>query len=541
MCSLGSKENKRMTKTKLFLPLFVILVMGMATSAFAQLSCSVASTPVSRATSTGHAEQAGDLIFNCTGGGTATTLATITVGYGVTITNNTVHPPLQPIAITNVTGVFVGAAPTVSSVSNTTGQVVITVPANAAAVGATGSFSLVGVRVSLNGTGITSLNANVSVSPGNGVLITAGQNVATVITAILPGINTTTAPPALVAGTQSALYFASSGVAVPGRGTFAFTVTENYIDAFRDQSQIAGATNDTQILVTLTGLPTGTSITGCTAALSGAATAVQINGGVAAATITAAAPTMVLDFVGPTNIAAVETITVTCTGFAAPASALPLSATITGTVTLAPIGQALSAAGAVLTTVPGTTVTSGSVPRYASSTSSLGTLLSFTPSTTTMIIPLAMGDPSTTAVAGTFDTGIAIANTTADTVGGTSIFATGGAVPQAGTITFTFFPSDGTAANRFSVTTASVVSGASYIANVSEILRAGGRTSSFVGYIIAVANFTNAHGTAFIYGGSTAGSRLTSATDLLVIPSPVAASRSSVGGVDASLVEETSH
>jgi hypothetical protein len=527
-----------MTKTKLFLPLFVILVMGMATSAFAQITCSVASTPVSRATVTGHTEQAGDLIFNCSGGATATTAATITVGYGVTITNSATYPAGRPISVpvASATGIFAGAlAPTVFSVSNSTGQVVITVPANPAGAGTTGSFSLVGVLVSLNGTGLTSLNANVSVSPGNGVLITAGQNVATVITAILPGINTTTAPPALVAGTLPALYFASSATAVPGRGTFAFTVTENYIDAFRDSTQIAGSLNDTQLLVALTGLPTGTSITGCTGALSGAATTVNINGVTGAGVaIAAATPTMVIDWVGATNMAAVETVTITCTGFTAPAAALPLSATITGTVTLAPTGAALSGAGAVLTGA-----TTGQIPRYQSSTSSLGTLLSFTPSTTTFIIPYVVGDPSTSAAPGTFDTGIVIANTTADTVGGTSIFTTGGAVAQAGTITFTFFPSDGNAANRFSYTTANIASGASYIALTSEILRAAGRTTSFTGYIIAVANFTNGHGSAFVFGGNAANSRITSATDMLVIPSPVAAARTLAGGIGA-LVEQSS-
>jgi hypothetical protein len=342
-------------KMKLFMPLFVILVMGMATSAFAQLSCSVASTPVSRATTTGHAEQAGDLIFNCTGGGAATSDATITVSYGAMITNNTAHPPTRPIAITGQSGSFVGAgSPTVSnaSISNTTGQVVISVPANP---GVTGSFSLVGVLVSLNGTGLTRMDANVSVSPGNNVLITAGQDVATVITSILPGLAS-----AAVVGSP-ALYFSSSATPVPGRGSFTFTVTENYIDMLRDTTQFAGSTNDTLLLVTLSGMPTGTSITGCTATISGGATTVSVNGvtGGAGATISAATPTMTIAFDGGTSQTAIETVTVTCTGFTAPASALPLSATITGVVTLAPIGQALSSTGAVLTTVPPAATTAG--------------------------------------------------------------------------------------------------------------------------------------------------------------------------------------
>jgi hypothetical protein len=186
-------------------------------------------------------------------------------------------------------------------------------------------------------------------------------------------------------------------------------------------------------------------------------------------------------------------------------------------------GNALSGAGAVLTGA-----TTGQIPRYQSTPIAIGTVLAFTPNTTTFIIPFAIGDPSTTAPAGAFDTGIAIANTTGETIGGTGIFATGGAQAQAGTITFHFFPSSGTAADRFSVTTASVASGASYVANVSEILRGAGRTASFIGYIIGVANFTNGHGMAFLYGGTAAG-RITSATDVLVISSPVNSARSAFG------------
>jgi hypothetical protein len=521
-----------MKKMKLYVPLFVTLFLGMAGSAFAQLSCDVASTPVSRAISSGHAEQAGDLIFNCTHGGTATTAATITVGYGVTITNNVTIPGgAGSIAIASTTGTFAAAPPTVTnaSISNATGQIVISVPAQpATAAGTPASFTLTGVRVSLSGTGLGSLTANVSVSPGSGVLITAGQNVATVITTILAGIEDSPAP-ALTG--LSALYFSSSATAVPGRGAFTFTVTENFIDAFRDASQITGASNDTNLLVTFSGMPTGTTITGCTATITAAFTTLTVSGGGVA---TAAAPTLTITFDGPTNTTAIETVTVTCTGFTAPAAALPLSATITATVTLAPVSTALTGAGAV---IPAAT---HFIPRFAAVTHALGTVLSFTPNTTTMILPYVVATPGADAGtgAGVFDTGVAIANTSSDVVGAGSIFTTGGAVAQAGTITFHFFPSSGTAADRFSVTTASVAAGATFISNVSDLMESVGRTTAFSGYVIAVANFTNAHGAAFVYGGSS-GFRITSATDVLVVPSPIASARTATGGLGF-LVEATS-
>jgi hypothetical protein len=521
-----------MTKTKLFLPLFVILVMGMATSAFAQLNCDVASTPVSRASATGHTEQVGDLSFTCAGGATATSAAVVTINYPglAAITNNTTNPPIHPIVITGVTG-FPGGGPTVTSVSNTTGQIVIQIPAQPVPAVAN-TFTLTGVLASLVGTGLTTLTANVSVNPGSNVLITAGQNVATVITSVQP-TPISAAGPAI-----PALYFSGTALAVPGRATTTFTITENYIDFFRNNSatQYATATHDTQLLITFSGAPAGAFLTGCTAVANPGALVVNV---VTAPSATNA--TLLLDFGADLNLGVVETVTVTCTGLNAPTT-LPTTATaITATVTAAPVGTAFcssvagttgSATGTFVCISAGTNAApgAGAVPRFANTPVSIGTVLNFTPNTTTMIIPYALGDPAAVPPAGVFDTGIAIANTSTDVVGTTSIFAAGGATAQSGTITFSFFPQDGVAANRFSFTTPAIAAGASYVANVSDILKAAGRTASFSGYIIAVANFTNAHGMAFVYGGTAAG-RLTSATDVLVIPSPILNPRTATGGI----------
>src|SRR5690349_13915802 len=95
-----SNQGERMLKIKSILPVFAALcILGLSNAAFAQLSCNVASTPVSRATDTGYTEPAGDLIFNCTPGTTPTTTATMTIDYGVPITNNTVYPTLPNTAI----------------------------------------------------------------------------------------------------------------------------------------------------------------------------------------------------------------------------------------------------------------------------------------------------------------------------------------------------------------------------------------------------------------------------------------------------------
>jgi hypothetical protein len=507
-----------MTKTRLFTPLFVLAFLALANPAFAQLNCGVGSTPVSRATDTGHTEQAGDLIFTCAAGATATTAATITINYGVPITNNTNAAFSVPVQIADTAG-WPGGLPTVTDaqISNTTGQIVVAIPAQPAP--AASSFTMKGVLVTLNGSGRTRLDATVSVSPGNNVLITAGQDVATVITSIVPGINTTTTPPTVT----SALYFSTTGTAAPGRSTFTITVTENYIDMFRDLVQNASAegpapAGDTELLFTFTGLATAMNVGGCTASIAPAGPTVTL----VSPTITPTSNTLRVRFDNalPPNLTAVETVSVSCNTLilnVGGTTPLPLSTPITATVTLAPTGNAFGTNNAVL--LAGATVP---VPRFAANNINLGTVLSFTPNTTTFIIPFAVGDPATVQPAGAFDTGIAFANTTGETVGGTGIFPIGKSQAQAGPITFNFFPSDGSSA--FAYTTASIASGASYISNTSEILRAAGRTTPFLGYIIGIANFTNGHGVAYVYGGS-ATTRLTSETPVLVIASPIVAAR----------------
>jgi len=100
--------------------------------------------------------------------------------------------------------------------------------------------------------------------------------------------------------------------------------------------------------------------------------------------------------------------------------------------------------------------------------------------------------PFVTNIAG-FDTGVAIANTTADTLNGLA--------PQAGTVTLTYYgtTTGGGAAPATQVTTSSVPAGSELIFTVSN----GGNygilaTPGFEGYIIARADFQYCHGFAFI-------------------------------------------
>src|SRR5262245_4628085 len=99
-----------MLKIKSISMFAMLFTLGLSNAAFAQLSCSTASTPVSRDTDTGLTEPAGDLIFNCVQGTTGTTTATMTIDFGVPITNSTTYPTATTgIRIRAASGTLTGA------------------------------------------------------------------------------------------------------------------------------------------------------------------------------------------------------------------------------------------------------------------------------------------------------------------------------------------------------------------------------------------------------------------------------------------------
>lgn len=548
-----------MMKTKLFLPLFVILILGMSTSAFAQLNCAISTGTTSRATATGHTEPAGDISFNCTppAGATATGTASATVSYPVTLTNDTTWPatatftsPAGMVRIDNTTGSFaaVGQVPTIAVVNTTTMQVVINIPGQAAP--AAGSFTLRGVLVSLAGGAAQGpLQATISVSPpqtsGSNVLINSGDNTPTIITSIMPGISTSV-PPAVVAsapGTATSALFLGNGTnVIPQRAGFAVSVTEGYIDAFRSafNSQSNSATNGSDLTFNFTAMAPGSVVQNCVPTISpnpGTAITLALTGtGIANSSGVA---TLVVSFTGADapsspNQTVIETVRLTCgtnsatAGAQVPAFAVgtstvsPIVNPVVATVKLSPIGSAQCPTQANLVCK---TATTGMIPRYADAPITIGDVISFTPATTTFLLPYVVSVPGTNG----YDTGIAIANTTADPASFLTV-AQGGATDQEGTITFTFFPAAGAgltaAPNSSTFTTPLVQKGGSYIDVVSVMLANAtpAITGTFQGYAIAVANFTNGHGAAFAFGGSPQG-RVTSTTEVLVLASPSIQSR----------------
>ena len=543
-----------MLKMKNILPVFVVLLfLGVASTAFAQVSCNIASTPVSRDSNTGLTEPAGDITFQCveTGAVASTSGATITVSYGNTITNDTATPSTtqgynasKPISVGNTVAAGC-AAPISVVVSNVAGSVVIQLPAvGTGTAGSSCNYTLTGVLLGLSGSSSTSVVATVSVSPGNNLLITAGQNTPTVITSVLAPIVTsgvTVKPgPALIPTTGASTAFSQA---------FTINVTENYIDMFRDKTNAQGggfnsgaASNGVQLLFAFAGIPTGASLgsttTPCTASIGNGST-VSLTSGV----ITAAAPTATVEvtLLTTASLTAIDTISLACTVFSNGTATLPLTAgSITATVSLGPIGTALSSSNTVLNNP----TTTGQIPRYTGPSFGPLTVVNIIPLTTHMILPFV-------SVGNGFDTGIGIANTTADPYGGTKF---GGATALSGPVTIAFYP-NGSGQSPFCVATGSgtvaiagiascstttagaglvsgnVPAGGSWSVLLSAIVAgATGAPTAFSGYGFAISNFPFAHPTVFV--ADAAFSHFAVGGPALVLANPAITARGP-GGVES--------
>jgi hypothetical protein len=501
--------------------LAVLVVFTMATTAMAQVTFNVSSTPTARARIHGHAELIGDVTFTVqTTAAVAAGTHSVSINYGIPITNDEAEgTAAQSIQIvSNVGGCFdagagVGADGLFASVSDaaadadaafnyTAGTLTLTIVGG---VGCTaGDFiSVRNVHASVVGLPNVLKKAQVSTSPTGGYLIASGQDQPTIIATILDELN------GGLTGTSSCL-FLSNGT--PITNTRSIKVAENFADAILTAAQLGGgALNDVQVKLTFSGIPTGASITAGALGITIAPGAVANPGtGVNAAALvaTSTTPTMTIVF----NAADVpspilnDTLTIPLS-FSVGTATLPLAATtITVTADIVPTGTATKVTPAV-----------GNFPRFASDPEAAVTACTIAPAQTTMLVPFL------TASSAGFNSGIAIANTTADNFG-----TPNGAVAQTGTILFEFWPQNA-AQTPFTYTTSatspgngltagSLAAGRTYSVLLSELLSAAGAPADFAGYMIVTTNFTNAHGDVFITDFST----FTSAGQVLVMNSPSA-------------------
>jgi hypothetical protein len=408
---------------------------------------------------------------------------------------------------------------------------------------------------SLAGAGGGPVSANISVQSANGNTSTTGAPVVVLNAALNTLDGASGSNPPKLAGITTPAQFLPTGDPIPlnpgcntqacadARATFHVQVSEAYIDAWRSTTNYfdngnGNAVNSTEVTFTFAGMLPNAVIQNCSAQISPAGPTLGLSGsGIANAQGNASLVVSIAG--GNTDNAQVETITLDCgTSMAAPAYAKGLSSgnastSIAVSMQQSPIGVNLSGSG-------NTVSATGGIPRYqAGTTVGPVTVINFSgvvTGQTTMFLPFATASGAASPPAGTFNTGIAIANTSGDP----AAFGAGAATNSAGNVTFHLFPADGSAPTAITPATGcglvggQIPAGGSFVCNLSQIMQAATppMTGSFTGYVFIVANFSHAHGNAFVYGGQSA-DRLTSGMQILTISNPEVQGRDSLGTTPA--------
>jgi hypothetical protein len=511
--------------------LATMLVLALAPSSFAQVNIQAFGNPSAQEVATNRTAQTADPTSPGSGvliSGSAIATAPVTqtslfIDYPAIVTSSTTVPTGDPVRIEAATGLFAGV--TVSSINFSTGVVEITLPGclpapavppagcvtpTVGAANGTGTFRLVGVRNDVNGA-TAPLNASLSLSSSsnNYILSTSsvpvinalGAGIGSAAIGVRSGTNQGTAT-ALTTGTLTDTL--ASLVLVEGFAAGWRTATQS-------STQSAGiVTNGTQIRLTFAGVPSGVSL-----ALTTANSSTSLGGPtLTVSTITSTALTTVVDF-PTTSLTTTETLQINITASSTSTGLSP--GAITVTATHFPLGAALAGNLAP-------TEADGYV-KFAQADVGPVTVLNVVAASTTLLVPFAVRDLG-------FDTGIALANTTADPFGS----AGGGATASAGTIRLDFFPraAAGGAGTGFSMTTSAtarpgiglsadgtLAAGATWTVLLSELLTAAGQTGSFTGYIFIQTNFLNAHGAPFVSDFR----NFTSFSPMLVLDPPLSTSR----------------
>jgi len=441
-----------------------VMFFAFSVAASAQALYQVGSTPVTTVASCGTAELTGPINILQAVGSLPTITGTITISYGVPITNITgltitANAAVNPALVANISlATDLSAGRLVLAV--TPGGVNIT------------SIIVTGVRVNIAGNpGLTSLTAQLTAT-GNSFV--GGQTSVVVISSIASAIS------AINTGTPStAINNISSVNGLPLPGTVTVNVVEGFLNAFVLNEMIG---------VTFSAVPAGISLTVPTAITDAQTTGFVLTDatGVALAApqvFTSASVNLTAYYkvvaIGPAADTIQETLQIPVAVALTATATFPLpQGSVTASADVYPKWSGIGAPGTVFPQYFGTTCQKGP-----------STILTIVTATTNLLMPYA------TTLAG-YDTGIAIANTTTDPFTPTT-------AKQDGALTFWFFPAGGT---PFSITptangglTGGVLkSGSEYVYLLSTLLADAGKPTAFSGYIFVICNFTNGHGQYFI-------------------------------------------
>jgi len=534
-------------KSKLIFGLLAMtLILACASASFAQINLQIFSSPSAQEVINKRTAQTADPLSSGPGvtvsGGIIAnaelTTTTLTLTFGAPITATCLQgascpiqpqaavPPNDSIRIVAATGLFANV--TINTIRYSAGTMDLILPecknlaaepgANGVGTCAgntpSGSFRVVGVRVDVNGkTAPMTVSASLD-NGGNNYILTRASD--TTISALGAGIAAVTQP-------ASIMTIFSNGTV---NGSTKFTLTEGFTSAWRGAGFPGNATSagastvqSDQIILKAAGLVAGETLTVAMTSSGTAGWTPTLSG----LTFTSAVTTRTISIAG-TDLTKTDAVNLTFTLSTAGAT-FPLAlGSVTVTAQMGPIGAALDA-----NNVP--TAANG-YPVYADA-NVVGpiTVATVTPAQSTLLIPFAV-------FGGGFDTGIAIANTTADPF----TTALGGATAQAGTITLDFFPqlAAGGAGTPSTLTTSATIRPVTGL-SADGTLAAGGEwtvllsnllplatppiTGSFTGYIFVRTNFLDAHGVFYPtdFKSFTAGSLM------LVLQPPIVTARNGAG------------
>jgi hypothetical protein len=523
--------------------LAVALVLAFAPSSYAQIQLQIFNTasPGEIATSR-HANTSdptslgsgilvsGQLVANSP---LSSTLLTFT--FPAPITSDPTVPSADPIRIEGDTGVFQGVE--IVEMDAEDGTIMIELPHFPPSSPNTnsGSFRLVGVRFDANGK-TAPLTASVALSSSaNNYIAPATPNFA-IVSALGAGINSNMAVgnvddqdnlgTALVFTNQIGSSFADA--------TASLVINEGIATGWRTavQASTSGVAlpNGTQIRLQVAGVPAGATlnVTADDGDDEDNIPTVSISNSTMTNESTSDSRT-VISFTGVVgsgnepNMTAIDRIQLNfnLTGVPTSLTAGP----ITITATMWPVGDALDDDDEA-------TVEDG-FPRFAQANVGPVTIGQVVTANTTLLIPYLVKF-------GFFDTGIAIANTTADPFGANS----GGATASSGPIRVWLFPRNATnngAGTMRTITTSATVrpglglssdgtlaAGGTWSVLLGELWTAAGQTGDFFGYAFIQTDFLLAHGTSFIFDGR----GFTSASPVLVLTPPASQPRNETEGLN---------
>jgi len=461
-------------KTKTLL-IAAVMFLALSVGAYAQTAYTVSQETLDRVACCGLAEPTGNLAFTAVADTPASITGTIVLRYNLPIAN--VTGTLIQILAVNDAGVPLATQPSLTVENDALtgkGVVIIGVPMGYVYPH---TIRLSGVRVNVSGSECgtdTEVNA-VASSTGNLLTIGETQSILLVRSTVQPLQKPVVSSPIALDAADGSL---------TGTGTIA--ISENFLTAFGASGVFPDTTRTQQTMIRLTvsAIPAGMSIQ--FPATSGNWETTTSFGTVAVGAVTLPASVnpgyVYYRMTAASNPAGTDVFSVTPTIL--PVGPYPLApATITVSAAMGPI-----------------TDTDGYYPRYtaACETDAVAFLNISGALNTILLVPYATSELD-------YDTALAIANTTMDP-GTVAMGNFTQAIRQAGKLTVYFYPKDGSAIAPW-VSTAHpgihgldaaglLPAGGTFVALISELLPE--EITDFGGYIIVVADFTNAHGEFFV-------------------------------------------